>query len=54
MTLSLRRVLVILLVPPALYLDFLAYAGGSTWVALGLLVVIGLGAYIYLDDRAEA
>jgi maltose/maltodextrin transport system permease protein len=54
MTLSLRHVLVILLVLPALYLDFLAYESGSTWVALGLLIIIGFGAYIYLDNRAEA
>jgi maltose/maltodextrin transport system permease protein len=54
MTLSLRHVLVILLVLPALYLDFLAYESGSTWVALALLVIIGIGAYIYLDKRAEA
>jgi maltose/maltodextrin transport system permease protein len=51
---SLRHVLVILLVLPALYLDFLAYESGSTWVALVLLIIIGLGAYIYLDNRAEA
>ena len=51
---SLRHVLVILFVLPALYLDFLAYQSGSTWVALGLLVIVGLGAYIYLDDRFEA
>jgi maltose/maltodextrin transport system permease protein len=54
MTLPLRHVLVILFVLPGLYLDFLAYESGSTWVALGLLIVIGLGAYVYLDDRAEA
>ena len=54
MTLSLRHVLVILFLLPALYLDFLAYQSGSTWVALGLLIIIGLGAYIYLDSRAEA
>ena len=54
MRFSLRHVLVALLVLPALYLDFLAYESGSTWVALGLLIIIGLGAYIYLDDRAEA
>lgn len=54
MTLSLRHVLVVLVVLPALYLDFLAYESGSTWVALGLLTIIGLGAYVYLDNRLEA
>jgi maltose/maltodextrin transport system permease protein len=33
-------------------LDFVVYETGSTWIALGLLVVIGLGIYIYLSDRA--
>jgi maltose/maltodextrin transport system permease protein len=51
---SLRHVLVILLALLALYLDFLAYESGSTWVALALLIIIGVGAYIYLDKRAEA
>ena len=51
---SLRHVLLALIALPALYLDFLAYQSGSIWVALGLLIIIGLGAYIYLDDRAEA
>jgi len=51
---SLRHVLVVLVALPALYLDFLAYESGSTWVALVLLIIIGLGGYIYLDNRAEA
>jgi maltose/maltodextrin transport system permease protein len=51
---SLRHALVLLLLLPALYLDFLAYESGSTWVALALLIIIGLGAYVYLDKRAEA
>ena len=51
---SLRHVLVLLVALPALYLDFLAYESGGTWVALVLLIIIGLGAYIYLDNRAEA
>jgi maltose/maltodextrin transport system permease protein len=37
---------------PALYLDFVLYEAGSTWIALGLLAVIGLGSYIYLSERA--
>ena len=51
---SLRPFLVLLVLLPALYLDFLVYESGSTWVALALLIIIGLGAYIYLDKRAEA
>jgi maltose/maltodextrin transport system permease protein len=54
MTVTLRHVLVLLLLLPALYLDFLAYESGSTWVALAFLVIIGLGAYVYLNKRAEA
>jgi maltose/maltodextrin transport system permease protein len=37
---------------PALYFDFVLYETGSTWIALGLLVLIGLGCYIYLSERA--
>ena len=37
---------------PAFYLDFVIYEAGNTWIALGLLVVIGLGIYIYLSSRA--
>jgi maltose/maltodextrin transport system permease protein len=54
MKFSLRHALLALVALPALYLDFLAYESGSAWMALGLLIIIGLGAYIYLDDRAEA
>ena len=50
--LSLRHFLITLVALPALYLDFVIYETGSTWIALGLLVVIGLGIYIYLSDRA--
>jgi maltose/maltodextrin transport system permease protein len=50
----LRRILVVVLLLPALYLDFLAYESGSPWVALALLIIIALGAYIYLDKRGEA
>lgn len=52
--LSIRHLLVALFALPALYLDFLAYESGSVWIALGLLIVIGLGIYVYLSDRVEA
>jgi maltose/maltodextrin transport system permease protein len=51
--LSIRRLLVALVALLALYLDFVIYQTGGTWLALGLLVVIGLFLYIYLDDRAS-
>jgi maltose/maltodextrin transport system permease protein len=50
--LSIRHFLIALVALPALYLDFVIYETGSTWIALGLLVVIGLGIYIYLSNRA--
>jgi maltose/maltodextrin transport system permease protein len=51
---SLRHLLIALVALPALYLDFVIYEAGNTWIALGLLVVIGLGIYIYLSSRAYA
>jgi maltose/maltodextrin transport system permease protein len=50
--LSVRYFLMALVALPALYLDFVFYETGSTWVALGLLAVIGLGVYVYLSERA--
>jgi maltose/maltodextrin transport system permease protein len=50
--LSIRHILITLIALPALYLDFVIYETGSSWIALGLLVVIGLGTYVYLSDRA--
>jgi maltose/maltodextrin transport system permease protein len=50
--LPIRHVLIALVALPALYLDFVIYEAGSTWIALSLLIVIGLGSYIYLSDRA--
>jgi len=44
-----RQILVALVVLPALYLDFNIYRTGNIWVALAMLVVIGLGAYVYLS-----
>jgi maltose/maltodextrin transport system permease protein len=45
-----RQILVALVVLPALYLDFNIYRTGNIWVALVMLVVVGLGAFIYLCD----
>ncbi|MBV8375408.1 MAG: maltose ABC transporter permease MalF [Verrucomicrobia bacterium] len=44
-----RQILVVLVVLPALYLDFIIYHTGNVWVALAMLVVIGLGAFVYLS-----
>jgi maltose/maltodextrin transport system permease protein len=46
-----RQILVVLAVLAALYLDFVIYVAGNIWVALALLVLIGIGGYIYLSDR---
>jgi maltose/maltodextrin transport system permease protein len=45
-----RQILVALVVLPALYLDFNIYRTGNVWVAIALLVVIGLGAFVYLSE----
>lgn len=50
--LSVRHLLIALVALAALYVDLIIYEAGSTWIALGLLVVIGLGIYIYLSNRA--
>ncbi|HEY0793738.1 MAG TPA: maltose ABC transporter permease MalF [Chthoniobacterales bacterium] len=47
-----RQVLVALVFLPALYFDFVIYLAGNAWIALGMLVVIALGAYVYLSTRA--
>jgi maltose/maltodextrin transport system permease protein len=41
--------MVALVVIPALYLNFNIYQTGNIWVALPMLIVIGLGAFIYLS-----
>jgi maltose/maltodextrin transport system permease protein len=46
----LRQILVALMVVPALYLDFNIYLTGNIWIALATLILIGLGAFIYLCD----
>jgi len=47
-----RQVLVALLVIPALYLNFIVYQAGNSLMALAMLVIISLGAFIYLSERA--
>ena len=47
-----RRILVALLTIPALYLVFNIYVAGNPWIALALLIVVCLGAYIYLAKPA--
>jgi maltose/maltodextrin transport system permease protein len=49
---QIRHVLVVLFVIPALYVDFVIYQAGAAWVALAMLIVIGLGAFIYLSESA--
>ena len=50
--LQIRHVLVALFVIPALYVDFVIYQAGAAWVALAMLIVIGLGAFTYLSESA--
>jgi maltose/maltodextrin transport system permease protein len=50
--LHIRHVLVALVVIPALYLSFIIYHAGAVWVALAMLIVIGLGAFIFLNESA--
>ena len=50
--LQIRHVLVALFVIPALYLNFIVYHAGAAWVALAMLIVIGLGAFIFLSESA--
>jgi maltose/maltodextrin transport system permease protein len=45
-----RQILVALVVLPALYLDFTIYRTGNVWVALVMLIVVGLGAFVYLCE----
>ena len=49
---QIRHVLVALFVIPALYLNFIVYHAGAAWVALAMLIVIGLGAFIFLSESA--
>ena len=45
-----RQILVALVVLPALYLVFNIYQAGNSLIALTMLIVICLGAFIYLSD----
>ena len=45
-----RQILVALVVLPALYLNFNVYQTGQVWIALAMLILIGLGAFVYLSD----
>jgi maltose/maltodextrin transport system permease protein len=49
---QIRHVLVALFVIPALYLNFIVYHAGAAWVALAMLIVIGVGAFIFLNESA--
>lgn len=49
---QIRHVLVALFVIPALYVNFIVYHAGAAWVALAMLIVIGLGAFIFLNESA--
>ena len=51
-TLPIRQILVALVLLPALYLNFVIYQTGNSWVALALLIVIALGAFVYLSESA--
>jgi maltose/maltodextrin transport system permease protein len=45
-----RQILVALVVLPALYLDFNIYRTGNVWVALAMLIMLGLGTFVYLSE----
>ena len=50
--LQIRHLLVALFVIPALYLNFIVYHAGAAWVALAMLIVIGVGALVFLSESA--
>jgi maltose/maltodextrin transport system permease protein len=45
-----RQFILALVLLPALYLNFVIYQTGNIWVALAMLIVLGLGAFIYLHE----
>ena len=49
--LHIRHLLVALVVIPALYLCFIIYHAGAAWVALAMLIVTGVGTFIFLVNR---
>ena len=47
-----RLLIAALAVLPVLYLDFLTYRSGNSWLGVVILGLIALGLYIYLNPRA--
>jgi len=47
-----RQFLVALVLLPVLYLDLVVYQTGNAWVALAILIVLALGAFVYLSESA--
>jgi maltose/maltodextrin transport system permease protein len=45
-----RQILVVLVAIPGLYLSFEAYQAGNVWVALGILIIVCLGAFVFLSE----
>ncbi|MGA8659046.1 MAG: maltose ABC transporter permease MalF [Chthoniobacterales bacterium] len=50
--LPIRLILVALIAIPALYVVFVIYQAGKPWIGLAFLVIICLGSYIYLSEKA--
>jgi len=50
--LPIRPVLVALVAIPGLYASFVIYLAGKPWIGLALLVIVCLGSYIYLSEKA--
>jgi maltose/maltodextrin transport system permease protein len=51
--LPIRHILVALVLLPALYVNFVIYRTGNVWVALVMLIVLALGAFVYLSESAH-
>lgn len=45
-------ILVALIAVPALYASFVLYLAGKPWIGLALLVIVCLGSYIFLSEKA--
>jgi maltose/maltodextrin transport system permease protein len=45
-----RQLLVVLVAIPALYVSFAVYQTGNVWVALGILIIVSLGAFVFLSE----
>jgi maltose/maltodextrin transport system permease protein len=48
--LPIRQILVVLAAIPGLYLSFEAYQAGNAWVALAILIIVCLGAFVFLSE----